>query len=275
MMKYLPLFFLISNAFAVIDYSQVAPKSKTSRTSSSTWYKGMNMGASYEAISPKQAETNLVKLMAIYQTNFNVYLDTSFWAGKNGGDSFGAGNMEAKVGFNWLKMGNTHDLATLDMVAGVNFSSWDSNYASGRLDQVYSLLSSKRFVSFLIGLGAEWRISGDSKIEEVASIGNVGTYFAMAGWEISSDIRFVLEGGIVSISPGEPNDSGNYLNEKMKYTYISPLLQLGIFSQLWVELGAAFKMNNEEYSDTLANARLYDLKGIYGNSLFTGIKYSL
>ena len=274
MLKYLILLILAQNAFALVDYSEITPtrraKKSTKARKGRSWFRGVNMGAGYEALKVKGQEYNLVKVKANYLTDINLYLDTSFWAGKGNGDKFGPGNLEAKLGYSLPTIGGPSSMATFDLRAGVNFSSWDSNYASGRLDQIYSLFSTKRFFNLFIGLGGEWRITGVSKIEEVTSIGNIGTYFAMAGWEISKDIKIILEGGLVTISPGKESDSG-----KVKYTYISPLLQLGIFSQLWVELGAAFKINDEGYNNSLAGARLFDLKGIYGNSLFTGIKYSL
>jgi len=271
MFKYLPLFFFISHAFALVDYGETSKIEAARITTGKSWYKGASMGVGYETIKTKDLEFNLVKVGMKYQTDFNLYVDTSFWAGKVGGDTFGPGNLQLALGYGLSGVGN----ATLDLVAGVNFSTWDSHYASGRVDQIYSLFSTKRFSSFIFGLGTQWRVTSDSKLEEVTSIGNIGTYFVMLGLEISKDINIFIEGGLVSIAPGKANGSGNYLKQKMKYTYLSPLLQLGIFSQLWVELGAAFKINDEGYDDSLAGARLFDLKGIYGNSLFTEIKYAL
>jgi hypothetical protein len=278
MLRIIPLFFLISNAFALVEYGETTPVRRVSKAPVSTgksWYRGIDMGVGFLALKNKDKELNQIELNAKYQTDFNLYLDTSFWAAKVNGDNFGPGNLETKIGFSFLSAGGPHNLATIDLLAGVNFSTWDSNYASGRVDQVYSLFSTKRFHSIILGIGGQWRITGDSRNVEVASIGNIGTYSAMLGWEISRDIKVFVEGGLVTLAPGEANDSGNYLTGKAKYTYISPLLQLGIFSQLWVELGAAFRINNEGYDDSLASARLFDLKGIYGNSLFTGLKYSL
>jgi len=277
MLKYLLSFFLFSNAFALVDYSETTPKARSTKVErvrpTSSWYKGIKFGAGYEALKVGEADLNLVKFLGKYQTDFNLYFESSFWAGKGAGEVFGPGNLETKVGYSWPTSGSVYNQANLDISAGVNFSTWESNFASERIDQIYSIFSTKRFYKIFLGLGADWKITGDSKNPEVLSIGNISTYFAMAGWDISRDIKLVLEGGLVVVGAGKTNE--NSLDEKMKYTYISPLLQLGIFSQLWVELGAAFKINDEGYNDSLVNARLYDLKGIYGNSLFTGIKYSL
>ena len=278
MFKFLPFLLLISNAFALVEYSDHTPTRRVTTvpvSSGKSWYKGINMGVGYEALKAQERELNQIKVQAKYQTDFNLYLDSSFWAGKLNGDKFGPGNLETKLGFNFLNAGGPNSLATFDLLAGVNFSTWDSSYASKRVDQIYSLFSTKRFHRIILGLGGEFRITSDSKNEEVTSIGNIGTFSAMLGWEISRDIKVFLEGGLVTIAPGKAKDSGNYLPGNAKYTYISPLLQLGIFSQLWVELGAAFRIKHEGYNDTLAGARLFDLKGIYGNSLFTGLKYSL
>lgn len=295
------LLFLMAISFslplqALVDYTESAPREEApaavrtiqreapSIKQNSSGSSGMfELALGYEALSVKNQEQSgdaaLMRVDTHFQTPYSFFLDLSFWRlnsisddldGTSGADN---GNPKVKLGFNWLQFGKGHDAATVDLYGSYSFKS-SNGVASSRSDKMVGIETAKRFYDFAVALGYEYQLSGTPDDSSELAIGNVQTIAASLGWMVSHDIQFVVEGANIKIK--ENSDQGtNALGAPVSYSYVSPAIRLGISPIVGLELGALFRTQKPENSENLLAARLWGLKGAYGNSLHAAFRIDI
>lgn len=289
LLKCLPLFLisLSHTAHALVDYSEAVPENKLSPKSNSTtqlpmpknesraliWKSDFSFNTNYEAQKINGEKVGLVNLNTHLQTPFNVYLDLTYWnAQTNAGSQ--SGNPRAILGFNWLRFGAPNDEARLDIYGGAKFSG-SSELASSRTDKIFGAETTKRFGTFGLGLGYDITLTGAPGKTEDMSIGNIHRIAVSGGWMVSNDIQFELEIENFKVNQAADTSRVNYLKKDLSFSTLSPKLNLTIAPAVSLELGARFSTNKPKSDQDLATAKLFDLHGIYSNSLFAGLSLNL
>lgn len=239
-----------------------------------------NVGLGYEMLSFEANEVkddiSFTRVHAHFQTNFDLFLRASYWRAETESsfltDSPDAqeGNPEVIVGFNWLKFGAPHELAAVDLYGGAVFGG-SSDLAQSRTDKIAGIETSKRFGDFLIGLGFEYRFTGEAKRETETSLGPIQKLAATLGWRATPDIQFLIEGASVQIKPTDNVEAPLALTEGLSYSTVTPKLGLGIRQNFQLELGARFHTKRVEDRDALVRSRLWDIGGGHGTSLFASL----
>lgn len=298
---------LLSPAQALVDYTEttpsqprvkrnspaparrIAPKVNTSTQAQSSSSNGASLGlfniqSMYHSMKVEgesgQSDIQKMKLHALFQTHYNLFVDADYDFYQSSDEEVGtsgdwqAGRGKALLGFNWLQFGSVADLATIDLIGGIRSSS-SSDLASSRLDKIVGVETTKRFYQFAVGFGYELWLTGTPDSEEEMKIGNVSLLKASLGWVVSRDIRFSLEGATVSISKASDSDEGLKLDKDIKYSYVSPMLSLGLSPFVNVNMGATFRTRRAKDVQRLVPAKLWELPGLYGNTLFAGIEFSI
>lgn len=294
------ILFLISRySFALVDYTETsetppapirkltpsgqtvsAPVKNTIRQNSAP--SGMfELSARYGSIDAEVGERsgklNVTSFDAHFETSYNIWLDASwsmasFDAHSNiATGSSQKGNPKLLLGVTWLEFGGGAERATIDFVAGANLGQKNSVFATSRTDKIVGVETSKRFDSFVFGLGYRVWLTSAPKTSEEIEIGNVQRLSASLGWMVSPDIRFALEAATVKV--GNSKTPGA-LAEPVSFGTIAPTLQLSLSPMVALELGAVFRSKRLK-DESLLGARLWNLPGSYGNSLFAGLGISL
>ena len=284
---------------ALVDYTEanvapstpaapVAMKSTAQASSNIKQNSGGSSGMfevalSYEALSVRtaneQGDAALMKIDTHFQTPYSFFLDLSYWRlnsvssdleNQTAADN---GNPEVKLGFNWLQFGKGHDAATVDLYGAYSFKS-SNGVATSRDDKMVGIETAKRFYDFALALGYEYQLSGTPSDATELEIGNVQTIAASLGWMVSHDIQFVVEGANIKVKEaGE--DAGFGLSQAFSYSYVGPAVRLGISPSIGLELGALFRTQKPQSNEELLSARLWSLKGVYGNSLHAALRIDI
>jgi hypothetical protein len=296
--------FISHNSLALVDYSNVegssssfkpnnrpkaankikrnAPKAARAATKSGPTSFELLTSFEQQDVSgdATTGDISKVSFQGHFQTQYNLYLDFSYWAASNGlsthegPSSYDKGRPEFILGFNWLRFGAIQEMATVDIYGGATFAG-SEEIASTRTDKIIGVETSKRFYNFAIAIGYEYVISGTPKNSEELTIGNINTLKTTLGWVVSGDISFVLEGGMVSIDNAQSSESSYKLLEDSKFSYLRPSVNLGLSPTISLEMGGVFRTRSAKDVDTLVDAKLWNVPGAYGNSLFAGLKFSI
>lgn len=227
----------------------------------------------------ESAKVGFMKFNAHFQTNYDIFMAASFWRASTTSalltESSDAqnGNPTAILGFNWLRFGAAHEMASIDLFGGGSFKG-NSEFASSRSDTIAGVETSKRFYDFFLGLGYEIRLTGTPENENEMNIGNIQKLSASIGWRATPDIQFIIEGASYSIKAGDQNKNFT-LSEKESFASVTPKLGLFLRPLFQVELGARFQTKEPNSQSSLVQARLWDLSGAYGNSMFASLNFSL
>lgn len=299
------LLLLSVNALALVDYSapvaedpavqSALPKNRPVSLSSaprvnaapaSSSDKFFSLGTGLETLDvPYKGQTSKVSMYSIngrFQTPYNIFLDASYWSAGTDNSALSSknkqqwGNPTFKLGFNWLTFGAAQDMATIDFYAGAMLPGQkNSDFASSRLDKLLGVEVTKRFYDFALQLGYEMRLVGSPKVEKETPVGNIQKMSAALGWRVSSDIRFGLEAVMYKVGSNSLERPNAALSKDLQFAYVSPKVSLGLASFVDLELGALYQTRKVEIKDDLVEARLWDLKGLYGNSLFASLSFSL
>ncbi len=306
------LVFFSTSTYALVDYSemtsaapvrqnnnnpapQVAPPAQppaaqmvqreAPRTQGSgnhqSWF---NMSAGYEALSFNGQESEnkiqFTQLRASIHTNYDLFLQLAYWQAQSSSAELTEssrsqqGNPMALLGFHWLKFGAPHELGTVDVYGGASLKG-SSDLASSRTDRLAGIETTKRFGDFLIGLGFDYRFSGNPKNGQEYAIGNVQRLSATLGWMATPDIQFLVEGTSARVMNALDSGAVNFLAENQSLGFVTTKLGLGLRSFVQLELGARFKTKEANDTNSLVGARLWDLSGGFGNSLFANLNLAI
>lgn len=262
---------------------RIAPPSKSSsapvrRNSSSP--KFITFSTKYNSISQKgYGKSSLTGFNLNLNTSSNLYLDLSYWMAQTDDSdisstkSYQKGNPKIKLGFNWLALGDAQERVTIDLLASLTLGEKKSNFAQSRTDKSFGLLTTKRFYSFILGLGYNMTFTGDSKNNSELNIGNIKHIYGTLGAAVSNQIRFAVEAGRYDIGKKD-EDGTSSLQEDVIVNYISPKLQLMIHPQSSIELGAVFHSETKN-THNLNNIKIWNLPNSAGNSLYAGVNFFL
>ena len=145
----------------------------------------------------------------------------------------------------------------------------------GSCDKVVGIQTSKRFHELALELGYELRLTGTPGREEDLSIGNINKFSATVGWMVSPDIQFAVEGSSYKVSSDSDLARKNRLSQDTTFSSLAPQLGLGITPMIQLIMGGNFRVDRADNQDDLIGAKLWDLEGVYGNSLFVKLNASL
>jgi len=293
-----------SSAFALVDYSEpsdfqpqnsgaeaAAPaKNKISSkapSKSSSGGRGLGMfsiGAHYESmevpLNGSRGKVSTSHLDGHFQTLYNVFVDFDYRHAETSSQALnpegksGKGNPLVKLGFNWFDVGGAEDKAQINFIGGYSFGQKDSYFATSRDDKVVGVETIKRFSDFAIGLGFDMRITGTPKEEAEMGVGNIQSLMAHIGWRATPDIAFVIEGSTTKVAASGETNRLNKLTEDISFGQITPKLQLGLSPMIELELGATFRTKRVSDGE-FVDARLWNITGAYGNSIFAGLLVNL
>lgn len=272
------------SSYALVDYSETSSdmksvnKSETrmsspSRDSSSSliWKSDLSFDTNYELLKVEDQSYGLLNLNTHFQTPFNIYMDMSYWQA-NGSQS-SAGNPKFILGFNWLRIGNSNDQASVNLYGGMKLKS-NSELGSSRTDKIFGVETTKKFSNFGLGLGYDATIAGTPDKDTELAIGTIHRIEVSGGWIVSNDIQFEVSVENFKVSKGSEAAHANLL-EDLSFSTISPKLNLQIFRSVNFELGARYPMNRAKSKQDLKSVKLMDLHGVYSSSVFTGLNISL
>jgi len=245
---------------------------------------GISVGTSYGLhdveVGQASGKVDILGIDAHFQTHYNIFMNVSYYQAKSSNPqlvtdntSFQEGNPEVILGFNWLQFGKKAELATIDLYGGLSVGQKNSSFATERTDKIVGVSTAKRFYSFALGIGYEHRLTGTGGSEEMI-IGDITKLSASLGWVVSKDIRFLIEGTTLNIREGENNFIQSFLDEKVTFGSIKPQLQLRVGRSIDFTLGAQFRTKRISREE-LTLARFWSLDGAYGNSVFSGLSFSI
>ncbi|MCB9061060.1 MAG: hypothetical protein H6622_06025 [Halobacteriovoraceae bacterium] len=303
-MKFILLFSLIiQSALALVDYSpsgpmpsrksdnrKFAPKqySENTNTASANYTpSGMFvLNTSFEAIDSKgdvNFRAKKLNFSGHFETPYKISLDFGHWMAQTGSEdisadgSFYQGNPYVKMNLNWFTLGGGQDSAQFDIFGQFTFSRNENNnpFASSRSDTTLGIETIKRFYSIAFGVNYGLTLTGTPENEVETHIGNIQKISAALGWVVSNDIQIMIQASNIRVDNKESSKMPKVLKEKLNYGVLETLLSLGISPIIKFELGAKFNTTNVSVSDTLRNARLWNLDAVYGNTISTGLNISI
>lgn len=300
---FISILFAATSAHALVDYTEQVPsqpnvrapkrsaprsvkRMSNPRNGSSNLPSGaFELGSQYESqnvdIGSGDGTVSMINFNGHFQTPYNIFLDFAFWGAStddvalSDSSSIQAGNPTVALGFNWLQFGKTNEMATIDLYGGLSIRG-NSAFASSRTDKIVGVETTKRFYAFALALGYELRLTGTpDKVEEL-DIGNIHKLSATVGWMVSHDIQFAVEGATIKVNNADATGRVNFLAQETSFAYVAPKLGLSITPQVQFELGAKFRTKRADGNgQNLAAARLWDLQGSYGNTIFGGLNFSI
>ncbi len=227
-------------------------------------------------VSPEQQEEgklNITNFHTHIQTPYNIFLDANYWIASSGDYKFvstaqsQSGNVDVRLGFNWLEFGSDYDRGTIDFYFGSKFRGDASELATSRTDKIVGIETAKRFLSAAIGFGYEYSAHGAPKNSEELTLDATHKLSAAISWQATGDIRFLVEANFYKTK---------YDKHTIQYSAITPKLDLRLAPLLGLQLGGVFQMKEAQWSKEDAyQARLWDIPGLYGNSIFAALKLFL
>ncbi len=215
----------------------------------------------------------MTKFQTHIQTPYNIFLDADYWIGSYDNytymESAGtqAGNVNLKLGFNWLKFGSEYDMATINFYFGSRFKGGDSELAVSRDDKLVGIETAKKFLNFSIGFAYEYAKHSKPSVELETILDKTHKLATAISWQATNDIRFLTEASFYKIITA----SGNNL----QFSSLTQRLDLTLSPVLGLELGGIFRMKKASTGMDLYSAKLWDLEGAYGNSIFATLRLSL
>lgn len=292
--KFLVILFLISfKSFALVDYSDAVStstpgssrttgnvsqiKANTKEQSSFKGGFGFDFQTSYSSNSIEGGKYSAMHFDLELNTPYSVYSIFRYWQAQADtklgfSKSSQSGNPEFILGFNWLKFGNSQDLAVINLYGGAKMKS-QSELGSSHTDQIFGIETSKQFNMLALGLSYEVRLSGISQQATQMNIGNQQIITAGLSWVVSSDIHIQLESKFYTIKKSSEGDL--HLNQDITFSTLNPTLGLTLFPSVEWQLGAVFPTKKANSKQNLYQARLYDLPGAYGTSLYSGLSLGI
>ena len=297
--------FILNSAFALVDYTEQetsnipmvqaqggpvsakAPRQirrfnrKTTSKRKGGLIQSFRFGTAVEAIKVnyKGFDRKITRYIVNtqIQTAFNVFTNINYWRASTDSSviskksSDQKGNPTWKLGFNWLRFGKKEEITTIDIYGGLMFKSDNSSFASSRMDKIVNIETSKRFYELALALAYEFRVTGTPSREGELPVGNMNKISAAIGWRVSNDINISLEGVYNKIRGNNSGIEGSILNQGFTFGYITPKLNLLLGEYIGIELGALFRTNKISTNSEILKAYLWDIEGLFGNSIFSGI----
>lgn len=226
---------------------------------------------------PDLAKYNKYSFDVRIESNFHFFFQGKYWIGEgkrfrdnNYNDQSQRGNPELLLGFNFLKIGSSADLATMDLWAGMELPS-SSLLAHSRKDQIFGVELSKRFRVMGFGLTYEYRKAGTPKRLTELQPGNSQMTKVTLGWIMTSDIQFHTDYAYYAIAE---NKNANGIFEKLAFSKLTPKFVLSLYPAMDLTLGGEFMVKRVEVNkfQQLLDAK-YFKSFPYGTSLFSELTF--
>lgn len=269
----------------------IIQRSAPRNTQRNAFSPSLRFGTQYETIKINTNEMNnesvdFLRVHTQIVTSYDVFFDFRYWIspsekleelGHQGREGqFYQGNPRIIMGLNWVDFGSGPTSGNIDLYGGLSMKATDSSaFGHSRNDIIVGVLTSKRFYNFALGIGYEFiKTGGPSKSEELG-IGNIQKLYSHLAWRVRPDIRMMLEGATYRINNGDQASRAYSLSETQTFSSLTPSLLLRLSPIIDLRLGATFQTNKVDDVTDMVRARLWDIQGLYGNRLFTGLKFSI
>lgn len=236
----------------------------------------VGVGAKVDEL-PDLAKYNKYTFDVRVESNFHFFFQGKYWIGEAKrfeDQSFNQqsqrGNAELLLGFNFLKIGSSSDLATLDLWAGMDLPS-SSLLAHSRKDQLFGVELSKRFRIMGFGLSYEYRKAGNPERLSELMPGNMQMTKVTLGWIMTSDIQFHTDYSYYAIAENRQN---NRQFEKVTFSKLAPKFVLNLYPAMDLSLGGEFMVKRVEANkfQQLLAAKYFKTSP-YGTSLFSELTF--
>lgn len=235
------------------------------------------------------AKINLIRTKLEIRPIEDVFINATYWYANSShlqltqNPKHQKGNLTAILGLNWFNMGSELEKTRIDIHLGAMFGEKDSDLASTRLDKIVGFETTKRFNTVLFGLGVQLRLTNTPKSDKELIIGNMAKFSVGLGWIVSHDIRIGLEansyklyGADLELLQEDPTLKGRILEKDVSFSTLSPQLFLSLGeTSLEAYLGFHIRTKNPTSKVDTTKARLFEIPGVYGNSILGGLSFVL
>jgi hypothetical protein len=185
------------------------------------------------------------------------------------------GNPEAVVSLDWINFGERGNRTSIDVLMGHRWGVTGSEFASSRNDFILGVQSFKTLGPIALGLGYTVDLTGNPQSASESYIGNVQTLKASLGWMVSSEIRMALHASRINITQSGNEENYNVLENDLEFTVINPELSLTLGPMVDLTLGGYFRSQSEDFQNGYEDIRLPQYNALWGNSIYSGLEFSL
>ena len=252
----------------------------SSKQNGGNFISAFSLGNSFESqkinINEQTKKVDKYNFNLFIQSGYNIFMNANFWMAKTDSEMISSnaktqnGNPTIKLGFNWLRFGNQTELATVDIFGGMMLKG-HSDFASSRNDQLLGIETTKRFHQMAFGLGYEYRITGDPANPVETMVGNISKFQVAMGWKVSGDINLSLEANYIKVQGTDSPLKESLLYKGFNYGYVTPKMSLALSQLVGIDLGGNFRTKKVLIDESILQAHLWELQGLYGNSIFAGL----
>ncbi len=238
---------------------------------------------SIDIASSNAEKAKIVDFNIIMNTGLNVALGLYHWRTvsvdgnyfeKDSKNKSHSGNTKLYARFNWLKFGESHDATSVDLLAGYSMGKESSLLATSSDVKMVGIRTFKQFYILALGIGYKMYFHDSTTLKDEVAISDVKNIHGNLTWIISSNLGFSTEVGSYSISGKK--SSSDLFAQKLEYSYIQPRLRFKIARRLNIELETIYS-NIESFkkNPNFLDARLWNYKGAYGNSISAGLIFTI
>lgn len=185
------------------------------------------------------------------------------------------GNPEAVLGLNWINFGDRGNRTSVDVLLGHRWGVTGSEFASSRNDFILGVQSFKTLGPFALGLGYTVDMTGNPQSASESYIGNIQTLKASLGWMVSSEIRMAVHASRINITASGEEENYNVLENDLQFTVINPELSLTLGPLVDLTFGGHFRSQSEDFQNGFEDIRLPQYNALWGNSIYSGLEFSL
>lgn len=185
------------------------------------------------------------------------------------------GNPEAVLGLNWISFGERGNRTNVDVLLGHRWGVTGSEFASSRNDFIVGMQTFKSLGPFAIGLGYTVDLTGNPKSASESYIGNIQTLKASIGWMVSSEIRMAVHASRINLNRSGNEENYNVLTNDLEFTIINPELSLTLGPMVDLTFGGHFRSQRQEFVAGYEDIRVPQYNALWGNSIYTGLDFSL
>ncbi len=294
------LFFSLSFPFcyvsAIVDYTENEKginRSLTAQEFSNSEASSSALKAFQTTLGYRQAKINtdentstvdFLDVSGHFQTN-HIYFDLYYWTAKaqsqgflKNEKAFQKGNPKGLVGINWFKTESTEQKTSIDIFLGGTLGEKKSALAFSRNDKHYGIKTIKYFGPVFLNIIYTHTETGRPKRKNEMGIGPIQSIEGVLYWE-RPRVSFALESGVYRVNPleGDAFDEGRghlRLKEKISFSYLGPYMIFKMRNRVHLKLGVVFKTQGSD-DNSLISAKIYGLKGSYGDSFSVKLNYFL
>ena len=281
---------LFCNVLALVDYTESEEEAPLNRTfkakeipsfkERSASRKAFQTMLGYRQINIKTdrniSTMDFLDVSGHFQSHYNIYLDLSYWTANarsrklfDDKRGFQKGNPTGLVGINWFETGPVDQRASMDILLGGTLGEKNSSLAFSRNDTSFGIKTVKYFGPVSLKITYTHTKTGRPKRQEEMDIGPLQSIQGTLYWK-RPRTSFSLESGAHRIRAVGEDIHPLRLTKKISFAYLGSHMTFHLGDRIQLKLGAVFKTRGST-DHSLLSAKLYNVKGSYGNSLFIGL----